>query len=103
MALTIAAFFCELGASIAVSPLMMLCAVTCKMVGDKFTPSMTAFMCKFNNYPFLPEKGVYEQFRWFTAEDLMTEMNKGVPMVPVVSRIVHLHLFVGRACACISG
>jgi len=84
MALTMAAFFCELGGSIAVSPLMMLCAVITKIVGDQLTPSMTQFMCKFNNYPFLPEKGVYQQFRWFTAGDVMCEMRNGERTPPCV-------------------
>ena len=56
MALTLAAFFCELGSSIAISPVMMICAVITRMIGDKLTPSMTQFMCKFNNYPFLPDR-----------------------------------------------
>ena len=84
MALTLAAFFCELGASFAITAPVMLCSVATKMFGDKLTPSMTAFMCKFNNYPFLPDRGMYNQFRWFTAHDIMTEMSGGKVQIPHV-------------------
>jgi len=84
MALTLAAFFCELGASISVSAPLMLCSVATRMMGDRLTPSMTQFMCEFNNYPFLPDRGTYQQFRWFTAHDIMVEMRGGRVELPMV-------------------